>query len=147
MNVVRKYKEDEIKRDLDKKAEEEAALNKKDKPKKRAPLTRKRSFTECQLKFEDALEVKQNMKARMSGPNLVDIHTIDMMKIAGKFPIPEKLMNKPTSYSLACDSFMHGAWDDKNNKMWANYKFEVEAPANSQESSDDINLYETDSDS
>jgi hypothetical protein len=47
MNVVRKYKEDEIKRELDKIAEAEAALNKKDKPKKRAPLKRTRSFTEC----------------------------------------------------------------------------------------------------
>jgi hypothetical protein len=85
------------------------------------------------------------MKGRMSGPNLVDIHTIEQMKLAGKFPIPEKLMHKPKGYKLACDSFMHGAWDDKNNKVWANYKFEVNAPANSEESVDnaDKDLYDT----
>jgi len=44
---VRKYKEDEVKREKDKKHEEEAALCKKEKPKKRAPLKRTRSFTEC----------------------------------------------------------------------------------------------------
>jgi len=41
---------------------------------------------------------------------------------------------------------MHGAWDDKNNKTWANYKFEINAPANSQESSDDCDLYGSEND-
>ena len=67
----------------------------------------------------------------MSGPNLIDIHTVKQMKIAGKFPIPEELLNKPPKFKLECDSFMHGAWNEKNNTMWANYKFEIEAPANS----------------
>ena len=40
-------------------------------------------------------------------------------------------MNKPPKFKLECDSFMHGAWNEKNNTMWANYKFEIEAPANS----------------
>jgi hypothetical protein len=54
-------------------------------------------------------------------------------------------MHKPKGYKLACDSFMHGAWDDKNNKVWANYKFEINAPANSEESVDnaDKDLYDT----
>ena len=92
------------------------------------------------MKFEDGLEVRANMKARMKGPNLVDMHTVAQMKTAGKFPIPEKLLNKPDKYKLNCDSFMHGAWDKKNNDIWANYKFEISAPQNSGESSDDCDL-------
>lgn len=55
-------------------------------------------------------------------------------------------MNKPPKFKLECDSFMHGAWNEKNNTMWANYKFEIGAPANSEESSDDCDIYENSSD-
>lgn len=47
MNVVRQYKEDEQRRAIEAKAKEEEAMAKKVKPKKRAPLKRTRSFTEC----------------------------------------------------------------------------------------------------
>jgi hypothetical protein len=58
MNVTKKYFEDEaIKRKQQE--EEETGVCKKDKPKKRPDLKRKKSFTECQMKFEDGLEMKE----------------------------------------------------------------------------------------
>jgi hypothetical protein len=63
------------------------------KRKKHEPIKRRRSFTECQLKFEDGLELYDAEKANNKAHTLTDLATINKMKKNARWPIPEALLN------------------------------------------------------
>jgi hypothetical protein len=109
--------------------------------KKRPPLKKKRSFTECGLKFEDGLEVRQKFKDKMSGSNLIEEFTVIEMKKAARWPISEALLNRPDVYVLAVDSLMNEIYTPENVKYWADYKGELAAPAASEFSDEDIDMF------
>ena len=67
------------------------SLNRK--PVKRRPPQRLRSFTEIQLKFY-ADEDIYNPMANYPKPSLRDMHVIDNMKEADRWPIPEALVGR-----------------------------------------------------
>jgi hypothetical protein len=73
----------------------------------------------------------------------MDIMCIDEMKLSGRFPIPEALLNRPKNYELTIDSFLRTAYSEEATEAQANYKDPISAPANSEESGDEFNLYET----
>ena len=73
----------------------------------------------------------------------MDIMCIDEMTLASRFPIPEALLNRPKNYQLGIDSFLRSAFSEEAYENQANYKDPISAPANSEESGDEFNLYET----
>jgi hypothetical protein len=95
-------------------------------PKKVAPLKRKMSFTTCQLKYAEDLQLEDPLK-NVKKPTLTDLVTIKKMQAAERWPIPEQLINRPDrgGYQLVIDSIMHAAYDEKEMKEWANYRQEL----------------------
>jgi hypothetical protein len=87
----------------------------------------------------------------LTQPILGDIATIEKMKKAKRYPVPEKLLHLPnkgrTPFILNIDSIMHSAYNDEEIDLWAEYQPEVDAPANSQESFEQYNFYSSDEDS
>lgn len=139
IQVIREFKEDEKQ-----KAEEEAA-NRGDSisKKKRPKLKKKRSFTECQMKFEDGLGLREKYNFNRKGPNMINGYTIIEMRKADAFPIQEELMHKPDNYKLHIDTVMHAAYHAGNVTEWGEYKDELKAPANSSEDEEMVDIYYT----
>ena len=44
--------------------------------KKRPPLKKRQSFTECGMKFQDGAEMREKFRAKQTGPNLIEAFTI-----------------------------------------------------------------------
>ena len=105
-------------------------------------LKRKISFSLTQTKFKDALNLWHPLKEGKKGPNLNDIETIEKMRKAKRFPIPERLIHMPKvgNFDLNIDSIMHCAYANDEIDEWAEYKQEVAAPCNSQNSMEDLNF-------
>ena len=61
----------------------------------------------------------------------MDVMAMAEMKAAGKFPITERLLNKPPNYTLTMDSILRKAYNEEIAKFWAHYRSELNAPANS----------------
>lgn len=80
------------------------------KRRKHEPIKRRRSFTECQLKFEDGLELYDSKKANNKAHSLTDQATIKKMEKAKRWPIPEAMMNTPDHYWLKIDSIIHSIY-------------------------------------
>jgi len=96
------------------------------------------------MKFEDGLDIFD--KRQSTEPTLTDKNTIVKMQAANRFPMPDALLACPPNYKLKIDSIMHSAYDPENLKDWAEYKQEVDAPNNSTESEDELNIYQSESD-
>lgn len=81
LKSIKKFEEDLLyekakqKKDQDPSGERLTSAQKK--RKKHEPIKRRRSFAECQLKFEDGLEIYQNVKSEVV--SLTDKHTISKM--------------------------------------------------------------------
>lgn len=62
-------------------------------------LRRKKSFSLCQTKFDDARKLRHPLR-EATGPILINLATIDKMQKAKRFPIPEKLLHLPPNFEL-----------------------------------------------
>ena len=57
------------------------------------------------------------------GPNLNDLETIEKMKKAKRYPIPERLLHmQGGKFELNVDSIMHSAYQNEDIEEWAEYK-------------------------
>ena len=77
------------------------------------------------------------------GPILNDLATIEKMKKAKRFPVPENLLHLPSDFDLNIDSIMHAAYNSDEMDQWADYKMKCDAPCNSQESNEMIDFEST----
>ena len=113
-------------------------------PRKRPPLTKKHSFTEAQQKFYGAEDIYNPMN-NYPKPLLSDIYVINMMKEAGRYPIPEQLVgrSKREPYQLRVDSLINMAYREENIREWAEYRQEIDAPYCSMESEEEFPLYDS----
>jgi hypothetical protein len=82
----------------------------KEKPKKRPLITKRRSFTEAGMKFDDGIKMREAFKKKY-GENPIDGMVFEAMKVQDTFPIKEKLLNRPDNFELRLDSFMRNAYD------------------------------------
>ena len=83
------------------------------------------------------------LKENKVKPNLNDLETIELMKKAKRYPIPEKLLWMPKEgpkFDLNVDSIMHAAYHNDEIEEWAEYKQEIDAPANSMNSNEDLHF-------
>jgi hypothetical protein len=62
--------------------------------------------------------------------------TINRMKQAKRFPVPEKLLHLPYNFELQIDSLMHAAYQSDMEEE----KASLNAPCNSQESMEEIDF-------
>ena len=62
-----------------------------------------------------------------------------MMKV-GRFPIPEVLMKVPDQFDLMIDSYIIKAYNSDEERKWANFKADIDAPHNSACSSEEIDF-------
>lgn len=107
---MKRYEEDEKLRQEEDKAKQ-AALESSEgmealkKRKKHAPIKRRLSFTEVQLKFNDINDLYMVNKDSEE-PSLAEKITIEKMMKAKRYPVPEKLMNEPENFWLKIDSII-----------------------------------------
>lgn len=102
------------------------------------PKKRKMSLTSCQMKYQlPGTFFHQNFKSKI----LSDNQTLEKMKQAGRFPMPEKLLHVPDNFELQIDSLINAAYNTDLQEQWADYKPDIDAPCNSQESNEDIDFY------
>ena len=47
---------------------------------------------------------------QVGGRLLTEKYTVDKIKLGGRFPIPEALLNRPLHYWLKIDSVIHSMW-------------------------------------
>ena len=81
-------------------------------------LRKKKSFSLCQTKFDDAQKLRHPLR-EATGPILINLATIDRMQKAKRFPIPEKLLHLPPNFELQIDSLMHAAYNNDSNDDYA----------------------------
>ena len=67
------------------------------------------------------------------------------MKLYQRWPIPECLMSRPRrgNFSLKVDSIMSEAYKEDSMKEWAKYRPQINAPYNSMEEADDLEIIES----
>ena len=122
-------------------------VSKSRKPIKKKPPTRKQSFTECQMKYYAAEDIYNPMlKKQGQGPTLTDQQTIDRMKVADRWPIPEAIVGrqKREPYTLRIDSLIHAAFALEEVEEWGKQIPDLDAPYNSMESEDDFPIHYSD---
>lgn len=114
------------------------------KRKKHAPIKRRLSFTEVQLKF-NSIDDLYMIDKNSSEPSLVDNLTIAKMMKAKRYPVPEKLMNEPENYWLKIDSIIHSMYNVEEMTNNCDYLPDLRAPKNSDVSADNVTASESSS--
>ena len=92
-----------------------------------------------QNKYQDSAALWNPLKEQ-SEPTLINIKTIDKMKKAKRYPVPEELIHMPYNFKLVIDSIMQKAYNESDNdyNSQASKGPDVPAPCNSQESHEEI---------
>lgn len=145
---LKRYEEDEKTKQDEEKAKI-AALNSSEgmealkKRKKHAPIKRKLSFTDVQLKFNDINDLWRPEKDESGEPSLYDKLTIDKMMKAKRYPVPEKLMNEPEGFNLNIDSIIHGIYNVEGMINNCDTFPSLRAPKNSDVSADNVTASES----
>lgn len=109
-------------------------------PNRQKAKKRRESFSLTQTKYEDARNCWHPLK-EIDGPCLNDLATIEKMKKAKRYPMPEKVLHLDKDFDLFIDSLMHSAYASDDNEFWAEYRQECEQPANSYESLEQIDFH------
>ena len=69
------------------------------------------------------------------------------MKSAKRYPVPEQMMGRSRrSFRLAIDTIMTQVYSEAYLEEWADYRQEVDAPYNSNESEDEFHIYQSQDD-
>ena len=66
---------------------------------------------------------------QVGGRLLTEKYTVDKIKLGGRFPIPEALLNRPSHYWLKIDSVIHSMWAlDMLSLEFASQPVDLKAP-------------------
>jgi hypothetical protein len=114
------------------------------KRKKHAPIKRRLSFTEVQLKFNDINDLYMINKDSEE-PSLAEKITIEKMMKAKRYPVPEKLMNEPENFWLKIDSIIQSIYNVEDMTNNCENPPDIRAPKNSDVSADNATASESSS--
>ena len=70
---------------------------------------------------------------------MLDLQTLERMKLYQRWPIPEMLIGRPRkgNFVMKVDSLLKEAYSLDHIKEWARYRQEISAPCNSEESGEE----------
>lgn len=78
---------------------------------------------------------------------LTEQYTVEKIKLGGRFPVPEALMNKPIHYWIKIDSVIQSMWAlDQLQQDFATQPVDLKVPLNSPDEDDMISIGSSDSD-
>jgi hypothetical protein len=73
------------------------------------------------MKYDDARLLFNPLRDR-KGISLKDITTVERMKAARRYPIPEQLVNLPEDHEFYIDSIVTQAYNSDENAEWTRYR-------------------------
>jgi len=114
------------------------------KRKKHAPIKRRLSFTEVQLKFNN-IDDLYTINKDSAEPSLAEKITIEKMMKAKRYPVPEKLMNEPENFWLKIDSIIQSIYNVEDMTKNCENLPDIRAPKNSDVSEDNATASESSS--
>ena len=106
---------------------------------KNQKLRRKGSFSDGLVKYDDWLQLKNPLRDR-TGHNAKDMETVNKIRAAGRYPIPELLIGAEIGYDIFIDSIIQHGYNSDDMAKYASKPLEIEAPANSVESLEEIDF-------